>query len=117
MLIMNIEEIREYCLLKNQAEECLPFDDFSLVFKVKGKIFAILSLSEPFSIALKCDPIMAISLREKFPSVLPGFHMNKRHWNTVLLDGSIPDILIKYWIDLSYHLVISKLPLSSRNQL
>ena len=114
---MNIEELREYCLSKNQAEECLPFDDNSLVFKVKDKIFAILSLTQPFSIDLKCDPSIAVSLRERFPSVLPGYHMNKRHWNTVLVDGSIPDELSENWIDLSYDLVVSKLPVSLRNQL
>jgi predicted DNA-binding protein (MmcQ/YjbR family) len=111
---MNIETIREYCLAKKEVSESLPFDDSTLVFKVSGKMFLLLNLGEEPSINLKCDPEKAVALREQYPSVLPGYHMNKRYWNTVLLDGSVQDILLKEWIDHSYREVVGKLPKSRR---
>ena len=114
---MNIEEIREYCLKKKAVEESFPFDETTLVFKVKAKMFALTSLEKNPSINLKCDPEKAIELRERFPAVAPGYHMNKRLWNTVQIDGCIPDKVIKEWIDNSYQLVIEKLPKKLKEEL
>jgi predicted DNA-binding protein (MmcQ/YjbR family) len=102
---MNIETLREYCISKTGVTEGFPFGEDTLVFKVKGKIFALANLDGELSINLKCDPLLAIELREKYNSVSPGYHMNKKHWNTVLLDGTIPDMEIFSWIDHSYSLV------------
>jgi predicted DNA-binding protein (MmcQ/YjbR family) len=102
---MNIEILREYCLSKKDTTESFPFGEDTLVFKVGGKIFALANLDGDPTINLKCDPSFALELREKYPSVIPGYHMNKKHWNTVLLDGSIPDKEIFSWIDHSYNLV------------
>jgi predicted DNA-binding protein (MmcQ/YjbR family) len=107
---MNIEEIRNYCLLLPATSESFPFDETTLVFKVSGKIFALVNLDTEQSINLKCNPEKAIELREQYPCVLPGYHMNKIHWNTVLLDGSINDNLLKEWIEHSFWLVVSQLP-------
>jgi len=107
---MNIEEIRIYCLSKKQTTEGFPFGDDTLVFKVKGKMFALMNLEGELRMNLKCDPEEAIRLREKHDAVIPGYHMNKKLWNTVIADGSITDQLIKKWIDDSYKLVVSKLP-------
>jgi predicted DNA-binding protein (MmcQ/YjbR family) len=103
---MNIETLREYCISKPDVNEGFPFGEDTLVFKVKGKIFALANLDDDLSVNLKCDPLFAIELREKYSSVSPGYHMNKKHWNTVLLDGSIPDLEVFSWIDHSYNLVI-----------
>ena len=107
---MNIEEFRNYCLGKPGVTEGFPFDDKALVFKVMGKIFTITGVEHFESINLKCDPEYAIELREKYNAVIPGYHMNKQHWNTVIMDNSIPDKLIKAWIDDSYNLVARSLP-------
>jgi len=104
---MNVEEIRDYCLDKNQVTEGFPFGETTLVFKVTGKIFALISLDNMW-MNLKCDPGLAIELREQYDSVLPGYHMNKKYWNTITLDGRLPDRLIKEWVDLSYDLVAKK---------
>jgi predicted DNA-binding protein (MmcQ/YjbR family) len=104
---MNIEEIREYCLAKSQVSEGFPFGDTTLVFKVSGKIFALISL-DSVQMNLKCDPDLAIELREQYDSVIPGYHMNKKYWNTIILNGKISDKLIKEWIDLSYNIVAKK---------
>lgn len=101
---MNTEDIRLYCLKKDLVTEGFPFGDSTLVFKWGAKIFALLFLDDP-QINLKCDPEKAIELREQYAAVLPGYHMNKLHWNTVILDGSIPPGLLKEWIDHSYELV------------
>ena len=114
---MNIESLREYCLSKKFVTESFPFDNVTLVFKVFDKMFALTSLDEELSVNLKCDPEKAVQLREEYESVIPGFHMNKRLWNTVFIDGSIRDKLIKEWIDHSYEEVVKKLPLSKRNQI
>jgi predicted DNA-binding protein (MmcQ/YjbR family) len=107
---MNIEQIRNYCLKKMGVTEEFPFDEETLVFKVAGKIFLLTSLeSIPLQINLKCDPEKAVELREEFESVQPGYHMNKRHWNTIVIDGSIPSRKIFEWIDDSYDLVVSGL--------
>jgi predicted DNA-binding protein (MmcQ/YjbR family) len=102
---MNIEILREYCLGKKNGTESFPFGDDTLVFKAGGKIFALVNLEGDLSINLKCEPSFALELREKYPSVIPGYHMNKKHWNTVILDGSIPDREVFSWIDHSYNLV------------
>jgi predicted DNA-binding protein (MmcQ/YjbR family) len=104
---MNIESLREYCISKNDVTESLPFGDDTLVFKRAGKIFVLANLDGELTINLKCDPARAIELREKYASVIPGYHMNKKHWNTVLADGSVPDKEIFEWIDHSYDLVFN----------
>jgi predicted DNA-binding protein (MmcQ/YjbR family) len=115
---MNAEEIRTYCLAKIAVEESFPFDNDTLVFKVGGKIFLLLSISsKPLQFNVKCDPDMAIDLREKYSFVLPGYHMNKQHWNTVLCINPVPKKLILEWIDHSYDLVVSSLPKKAREAL
>ncbi len=108
---MDIEQIRDYCLLKKEVTEDTPFGHGTLVFKVSGKIFLLLSLdSEELRFNVKCDPDKAIELREEFFCVLPGYHMNKKYWNTIIVDGSIPSSKLKEWIDHSYHEVVQSLP-------
>jgi predicted DNA-binding protein (MmcQ/YjbR family) len=106
---MNIEEFREYCLAKKGVTECFPFDENTLVFKVMGKMFALTDLVDAFSLNLKCDPEKALELRERYSCVTPGYHMNKKMWNTVMMDDSISDTLLKQWIDHSYEEVVKKL--------
>ena len=106
---MNVEELREYCLSLDHVEEAMPFGDDTLVFKVGGKMFALLPLDGTLRINLKCDPDEAVELRETYAAVKPGFHMNKRHWNTVLVNGSVSDGLLKKWIGNSYDLIIAGL--------
>ena len=105
---MDIESLREYCISKKEATESFPFGENTLVFKKAGKIFALVNLDGDLSINLKCDPALTIELRERYPSVTPGYHMNKKHWNTVLLDGSVPDKIILSWIDHSFDRINSK---------
>jgi predicted DNA-binding protein (MmcQ/YjbR family) len=105
---MNIETLREYCISKKGADESFPFGEDTLVFKVSEKIFALVNLDGDLSVNLKCDPALAIELRERFSSVTPGYHMNKKHWNTVLMDGSVPDKEIFSWVDHSYNLIKKK---------
>jgi predicted DNA-binding protein (MmcQ/YjbR family) len=105
---MDIVALRDYCISKKGANESFPFGEDTLVFKVKGKIFALVNLDGELSINLKCDPALAIELRERFHAVTPGYHMNKKHWNTILLDGSVPDKEVFSWIDHSYDLIIGK---------
>lgn len=108
---MNIEDFRNYCLAKPGTTEELPFDEDTLVFKVSGKMFALCSLSEyGKGIALKCDPEQAVLLREQFAQILPGYHMSKKHWNTVLPESGLPPEFLKSLIDHSYTLVVAKLP-------
>jgi len=106
--IMNIEVLRDYCISKKNVTESFPFGDDTLVFKVAGKIFALANLEGDLSINLKCDPARAIELRERYSSVIPGYHMNKKHWNTIYLDGSLPDKEVFSWVDHSYDLVLNK---------
>lgn len=106
---MNIEELRAYCLSFEQVEEGFPFGEEVLVFKIKGKIFLLTVLnSEELSFNVKCDPEEAIELREQYNAIVPGWHMNKKHWNTVFLDGTVPLYLIKEMIKKSYFLVRGK---------
>lgn len=105
---MNIEILREYCISKRNVTESFPFGDDTLVFKTGGRIFALVNLEGELTINLKCDPVLAIELRERYPSVTPGYHMNKKHWNTVQIDGSVPDKVLYSWIDHSYELVLMK---------
>ena len=107
---MNIEELREYCLQKRLVTEGFPFDETTLVFKVAGKMFALTNLEGEFTINLKCDPERAIDLRERYSCVRPGYHMSKKHWNTIEMDDSVQDGILKEWIDHSYDLVVSGLP-------
>jgi predicted DNA-binding protein (MmcQ/YjbR family) len=112
---MNHEEIREYCLSKPGVTEGFPFNDTALVFKVAGKMFALLDLSaEQRGISVKCNPQLAIELREQHPEVTPAYHFNKQHWNGVNLRGSISEILLKEWIDHSYNIVVDSLPKSKK---
>ena len=106
---MNIETLREYCLSKADTEETLPFGPDTLIFKVNGKVFLLTGLdSEPLQFNVKCDPDKAVELRETYSCVQPGYHMNKKHWNTIVVDGSVPSKLLKEWIDHSYSLVSRK---------
>ena len=107
---MNIEEIREYCLSKKGVTEGFPFDETTLVFKVMDKMFVLAGLVGDLSLILKCDPAWAIELREQYPAILPGYHMNKNHWNMVLIDGSLSKAFICQLIDHSYDRVVDKLP-------
>ncbi len=108
---MNLEEFREYCLTKIGASEGAPFGETVVVFKVDGKMFALASLDEvPSTVNLKCDPDLALELRDRYEQVQPGYHMNKKHWNTVELGTGIPDVEIKKMIDHSYDLVVQGLP-------
>jgi len=111
---MDIEAIRAYCLKKKRTDEGFPFDDTTLVIKVGGKIFVLISLDGGPSVNLKCDPDLAIDLREANPAIIPGYHMNKKHWNTVILDGSLSRTLILQMIDHSYDLVLKSLPRNQR---
>jgi predicted DNA-binding protein (MmcQ/YjbR family) len=114
---MNIEEFRDYCLSKKGTTDSFPFDQTTLVIKVMDKMFTLTDLEGQFSINLKCDPEKAIELREQFPAVIPGYHMNKTHWNTIIIDGSIPDKLLYQWIDDSYDLIVKKLPKNLQQKL
>ena len=114
---MNLEELRDYCLSKKGALESFPFGDTTLVVKVGDKIFALINLDGPPSINLKCDPAKAIELREFYLSIIPGYHMNKKHWNTVLLDGSLSNELIRSMLDHSYELVLKSLPEKLRKKI
>lgn len=103
---MSIGDITDYCLSKDNVEESFPFGEDTLVFKVSGKIFLLLALnSDPLQFNVKCDPVRALQLREQFDCVLPGYHMNKKHWNTVILDGSLDRRSVRDMIDHSYQLV------------
>jgi predicted DNA-binding protein (MmcQ/YjbR family) len=106
---MDLDKIRSYCLKKKGVTETLPFNEDIPVYKVMGKMFLLSNLTPPVSINIKCDPELAVELREKYEAVSPGFHMNKLHWNTVMLDGSISDKYIYEWIDLSYQLIVNGL--------
>lgn len=114
---MDIEFFREYCVAKQGVTEEFPFDDRTLVFKVFGKMFALADIITFESINLKCDPEKAVELRERYPSVLPGYHMNKKHWNTVMMDGSVDERSLREWIDDSYNLVFASLPATLRKSL
>jgi len=115
---MELDDLRLYCLAKPGTTEELPFDEHTLVFKVVGKMFAATNLSEPESrVNLKCDPEKALELREQYDAIIPGYHMNKKHWNTVYLKQNLKSKLIIELIDHSYDLVVSKLPKRLRSEL
>lgn len=115
---MDIETLHQYCLSKKGAEESFPFGEETLVFKVMGKLFLLTGMaSQPLRFNVKCDPEKAIELREKYSCVLPGYHMNKQHWNTVICDGSVNDKLLKEWIDHSYELIVSSLSKKLKQEL
>jgi len=114
---MNIEELRLYCLAKKAVTESFPFDEETLVFKVLDKMFLLTNINGDLKMNVKCDPEKAIDLRERYASVLPGYHMNKKLWNTVILDSSISDQIIKQWIDDSYNLIVEKLPRKKQEEL
>lgn len=115
---MHIEALRHYCLAKSSVTESFPFDEETLVFKVAGKMFALISLSNPTTVNLKCEPTYALELREQHPeAVRPGWHMSKKHWNTVALDHGLPGRLIQHLIDHSYEQVVAGLPKAVRAQL
>ena len=107
---MDLEEIREYCLGKKAVTESLPFNEDIPVYKVADKIFLLANLIPPLSINVKCDPERAVELREKYSAITPGYHMNKSHWNTIELNGTIATQLMKELIDHSYELVVGSLP-------
>ncbi len=115
---MNIESLRLFCLSLKATTEGFPFDGNTLVFKVMGKMFALISLENPVSVNLKCDPERAIQLRETHPDdIHPGFHMNKKHWNTVSIIGGLPDQLIEELIRHSYQSVVKGLKKADRELL
>lgn len=114
---MNIERLRTYCLELDNVQEELPFGPDTLVFKVSGKIFLLLNLeAHPLQFNVKCDPEYALELRERYPNaVFPGYHMNKRHWNTILASSEFSDQQLLRFVEESYTLVCSKLPKKHRN--
>jgi predicted DNA-binding protein (MmcQ/YjbR family) len=114
---MNIEEFREFCLSMKGVTEDFPFDENTLVFKVMGKMFTLVDVDRFESINVKCDPEKAIELREHYSAVLPGYHMSKKHWNTVLTNGEISDQLLKEWTRDSYELVVKGLTKKLRQEL
>lgn len=116
---MNIEELRTYCLSKKGVNEEFPFDETTLVFKVMGKMFALTGLeSTDHTINLKCDPEYAIELREEFSEdIFCGYHMNKKHWNTVNFSGGLKDSFVKQLVDHSYELVVSGLTKKLKSEL
>lgn len=114
---MDLEGVRNYCLKLKASNESFPFNEDTLVFKVLNKIFCLANLHPPASINLKCDPEQALELREEYEAVKPGYHMNKKHWNTVELDGSIRDEVVKEWINYSYNLVVNSMTRKQREEL
>lgn len=115
---MDLESFREYCLNKRRVKESTPFGEDVLVFKVSGRIFALAPLDEvPARVNLKCDPDLALELRDRYEEVRPGYHMNKKHWNTLELGGAIPEAELRQMIDHSYELVVKSLPKAVRAKL
>ena len=111
---MNFDTLREYALKKKHVTESQPFGDDVLVFKVMDKIFMMMDFEHPTNVNLKCDPELAVDLRERYDAVLLGHHMNKTHWNTVILDSTIPPKEILKMIDNSYDLIVKAFPKSKR---
>ncbi|HXS61582.1 MAG TPA: MmcQ/YjbR family DNA-binding protein [Streptosporangiaceae bacterium] len=112
---MNASELKELCLTLPAAVEEFPFNDEVSVFKVGGKMFALSSLDTvPLHVGVKCDPELAVHLRATYPAITPGYHLNKRHWNTVTIDGSLPDAMVTDLIKDSYDLVVASLPKTRR---
>jgi len=107
---MNLDILRDYAVKKKCVTECQPFGDDTLVYKVMDKVFMLMSIEVPVQVNVKCDPEHAIELRERYDSVLPGYHMNKTHWNTVIIDNTIPPKEIYKMIDDSYDLIVRAFP-------
>lgn len=114
---MNIEEYRDYCLAKPGVTEGFPFNETTLVFKVMGKMFALTDIELFESINLKCNPEKAIELREQYEGINPGYHMSKKHWNTVIVDSDVPQNLLISLIDNSYNLVVDSLTKKLKEEL
>lgn len=114
---MNVEAYRDYCLSKPFVTESFPFDSETLVFKVGGKMFALAGVNVFVSVNLKCEPERAIDLRETYNGVKPGWHMSKKHWNTITIESDVPTPLLKELIDHSYELVYQSLPKKLKNEL
>lgn len=115
---MNVEEFRSYCLSKKYVTESFPFDEVTLVFKVANKMFALLSLDAlPPTANLKCDPEWAVELRDRYPEIIPGYHMNKKHWNTVEIDSGLHADFVLELIDDSYDLIVQSLPKKMQREL
>ncbi|MCX4667299.1 MmcQ/YjbR family DNA-binding protein [Streptomyces sp. NBC_01381] len=115
---MTPQELRTFCLSFNAAVEEFPFNPDTSVFKVLGKMFALCHLdAQPLKVNLKCEPDMAVQLRAAHPEIVPGWHMNKRHWNTVTVDGELPDRQVRELIEDSYDLVVAGLPRAERLRL
>lgn len=115
---MNPAELRDHCLSLTGAEETFPFGPRTSVFKVAEKMFALSQLeAESLRVSVKCEPALAAALRVTHAAVIPGYHLNKKHWNTVILDGSLPDETIRDMIEDSYDIVVSKLPQAKRRAL
>ena len=111
---MNVETFQTHCLAKKGVTEEFPFGETTLVYKVMGKMFALADLEDFVSINLKCDPEKSVELRERYASIIPGYHMNKKHWITVLIDGALPDKFIMGLVDDSYQLVVQSLSKSQK---
>jgi predicted DNA-binding protein (MmcQ/YjbR family) len=115
---MHLDEVRDYCLIKKGVTETMPFGNETLVFKVMSKMFLLTGInSQPIEFNVKCEPEKAVELREKYVCVLPGYHMNKQHWNTIICDGSVSRKQLEAWIDDSYNLVVSSLTKTLKNEL
>jgi predicted DNA-binding protein (MmcQ/YjbR family) len=115
---MRAVALHELCLSFPGSVETFPFGPETSVFKIEGKMFALSQLAQrPLRVSLKCEPLLAEHLREAHPAVIPGYHLNKRHWNTVIIDGSLPEQMIEDMIEDSYDLVVSQLPVSRRRSL
>lgn len=115
---MDLEAFKRYCLRKKGVVEDFPFDAETLVLKVGPKMFALTNLNKsPMQINLKCEPYLAEELRAEFPSIKPGFHMNKKHWNTVVIDGTLDEGKIYWMIDMSYNLVFNSLKKADRERI
>lgn len=114
---MNIEMFYNFCIQFPGTTEDFPFDENTLVFKVKGKMYALTNVDTFESINLKCEPVRALELRSTYEEIKPGYHMNKKHWNTVITSGSLTDRMIFDLIEHSYHLVVEKLPKKLRTEL
>ncbi len=115
---MDAGELRRCCLAYPGAIEDFPFGPETSVFKVAGKLFALSALDrEPLAVSAKCEPELAAQLRHTYPAIRPGYHLNKRHWNTITLDGSLPDQLVRDLIEDSYDLVVSAMPKRVREEL
>jgi len=115
---MDATALRRWCLQQPGAIEDFPFGPETSVFKVAGKMFALSALDRvPLQVSVKCEPELAVGLRDSYPAIRPGYHLNKRHWNTITLDGSLPDQLVRDLIEDSYDLVVSALPKRARERL